>query len=267
MKNITKMLLIIPLIIGLVNGFAFAKPITIKGSTTVLPIAQACAEAYMNENPDVDISVQGGGSGIGIASIIDGTADIGDASRAIKDKELDTAAANGVTPKAHVIAMDGIAVIVNPSNSIDAFTIREIKDIFTGKVSTWVDGTKIVVISRDSSSGTFEAFNSLALGTAKVRPDALMQASNKAVATTVANTPGAIGYVGLGYVTKDVKALTVDGIIAQKDTVLSGKYPLARPLFMYTNGSPKGTVKGFIDFVKSERGQKIAEENGYVGLR
>ena len=268
MKKLIKLLLIPLLVLSFATSSALAKSdITIKGSTTVLPIAQACAEAYMDENPDVDISVQGGGSGVGIASIIDGTADIGDASRPIKDKELDKAVSNGVTPKAHVVAMDGIAVVVHPSNPVNALRRREIKDIYIGKVSKWSDGREIVVISRDSASGTFEAFNKLALDKAKVRPDALLQASNKAVATTVAMTPGAIGYVGLGYLTNEIKAVTVDGVMPTKETVLSGVYPLSRPLFMYTDGTPRGALKDFIDFVKNKQGQGIVEENGYVGLR
>jgi len=245
--------------------------VTIKGSTTVLPIAQAAAEAFMEENPGESISVQGGGSGVGIASLIDGTCDIADASRPIKDEELDKAISRGIDPQADVIAMDGIAVIVHPSNSIEAFTKKEIRAIYTGRVSDWsqVGGSsgKIVVISRDSASGTFEAFNELALDKAKVRPDALLQASNQAVATTVAKTPGAIGYVGLGYVSDRVKAVTVDGIIPSKETILSGEYALSRPLFMYTNGKPKGAVKKFIDFVLSDKGQLLVEENGYVALK
>lgn len=252
-------------------GVSFAGDITIKGSTTVLPIAQATAEEFMEVNPMINISVQGGGSGVGIASIIDGTADIGDASRPIKDKELKNAVSRGVDPKAHVVAMDGIAVIVHPSNSISALTKKQIKSIYTGGVSQWSSlggsGGKIVVISRDSSSGTFEAFNKLALDKAKVRADALLEASNQAVATVVAKTPGAIGYVGLGYVNSTVKPVTVDDIECTKESVLSGEYPLSRPLFMYTNGKPKGIVKKFLDFVSSPQGQKIAEEQGYVGLQ
>lgn len=253
-----------------VSANAFAESITIKGSTTVLPIAQACAEEFMNQNSDIDISVQGGGSGVGIASIIDGSCDIGDASRPIKDKEISKAVSNGVSPKAHVVAMDGIAVIVHPSNNINALTKKQIKDIYTGKISNWSavgSSGKIVVVSRDTASGTYEAFNKLALDKARVRPDALLNASNKAVATTVAKTPGAIGYVGLGYVNSDVKAVTVEGIEASKETVLSGEYPLSRPLFMYTNGKPTGVVKQFIDYVLSSEGQMLAEENGYVGLK
>ncbi len=248
---------------------AEAASITIKGSTTVLPIAQEAAESFMYDNPDVNISVQGGGSGVGIASIIDGTADIGDASRPIKDKELAKAVANKVEVKAHVVAMDGIAVIVHPSNPLRALSKSQLKDIYTGKVSSWssLGGSgKIVVISRDSASGTYETFYNLALGKTRVKPDALLQASNQAVLNTVARTPGAIGYVGLGYVNETVKAIPIDGVMPSKETVLSGEYPLARPLFMYTNGKPQGVVKEFLDFVKSDEGQLIAEDVGYVGL-
>ena len=269
MRSVSK-ILIAALLLCVMHGSGYAESVTIKGSTTVLPIAQACAEEYMMKNSSVDISVQGGGSGVGIASIIDGTADIGDASRPIKDKELDKAVSMGVTPKAHVVAMDGIAVVINPSNPVRALTKEQLKKIFTGGISDWSQiggsGGRIVVVSRDSASGTFEAFNNLALDKAKVRPDALLQASNQAVGTAVAKTPGAIGYVGLGYLTDSIKAIPINGIAATKETVLSGEYPLSRPLFMYTNGSPSGAVKDFIDFVVSSQGQRLAEENGYVGL-
>jgi len=253
------------------NVFAAENNIIAKGSTTVLPISQACAEIFMDQNMDIDISVQGGGSGVGIASIIDGTCDIGNASRAIKEKEIDTAKEKGVTPIGNVVARDAIAVVVNPANSVDGLTLEQIKAIYTGEFSNWsqVGGSdqEIVIISRDSASGTFEAFNELALDKEKVRPDALLQASNAAVATSVANTPGAIGYVGLGYVTSKIKAIEVDSVVPSKETVNSDTYPLARPLFMYTNGEPTGAVKEFIDFVMSEEGQKLVEENGYISVK
>lgn len=251
--------------------YAAGGDITIKGSTTVLPIAQKTSEVFMDNNPGVNISVQGGGSSIGIASIIDGTADIGDASRPIKEKEIDEAVANGRSPKAHVVAMDGIAVIVHPSNSITALTKQQIKDIYTGVISGWSEaggsGGKIVVISRDSSSGTFEAFTEKALDKAKTRPDALLQASNQAVAQVVSRTPAAIGYIGLGYITDKVKPVTVNGIECTKATVLSAEYPIARPLFMYTNGDAAGAVKEYLDFVLSAEGQRLVETEGYVGLK
>lgn len=270
MKNIGKLFLAIVLVAGLAMP-VFAESITIKGSTTVYPVAQATAEKFMDMHPEVRISIQGGGSGFGIAALIDGTTDIGNASRPIKDKEIKKALSKGTDPKAHVVALDGIAVVVNPSNSVSALTKQQIKDIYTGKISDWSDvggsGGKIVVISRDSASGTFETFNKLALDKERVRPDALLQASNQAVATTVTKTPGAIGYVGLGYLTSKVKGVDVNGVEASKDTVRSGEYSLARPLFMYTNGPAKGVVKKYLDFVTSSEGQRLAEKEGYVGLK
>jgi phosphate transport system substrate-binding protein len=275
MKN-KFMLLVLAAILGVglvIGGHALAakKGITIKGSTTVLPIAQACAEAFMNKHHDMDISVQGGGSGVGIASIIDGTCDIGDSSRPIKDKEKAKAKEKGVQVYENVVAMDGIAVIVHPSNPIEGLTKAQIKDIYTGKISKWseVQGKKgkIVVISRDSSSGTFEAFNHLALDKERVRPDSLLNASNNAVAMTVARTPGAIGYVGLGYLSPKVKALKVNGIEPTKDNVVNGSYILARKLFMYTKGEPEGSVKRFIDFVLSKDGQKLIDKAGFVSVQ
>jgi len=264
-------LTLISLLVFSANVIAAENNIVAKGSTTVLPISQACAEVFMDQNMDIDISVQGGGSGVGIASIVDGTCDIGNASRPIKEKEIATAEEKGVNVFANIVARDAIAVALNPVNDIDGLTLEQIKAIYTGEFSNWsqVGGSdqEIVVISRDSSSGTFEAFNELALDKEKVRPDALLQASNAAVATSVANTPGAIGYVGLGYVTAKIKVIEVNGIIPSKETVNSDTYPLARPLFMYTNGEPTGAVKEFMDFVMSEEGQKLVEENGYISVK
>ena len=269
MKNLNKIFIAGFLMLGLAIP-CYAEKIVLAGSTTVLPIAQKAAEVFMNSNQGADISVRGGGSGVGIAAIIDGTCDIADSSRPIKDTELDKAVTNGRHLKATVIAMDGICVIVNTSNTIGALTKNQIKDVYIGKISNWkqVGGPdeKIIVVSRDSSSGTFEAFGTLVLDGAKVRADALMQASNQAVASTVSDTSGAIGYVGLGYVTSSVKVVDVDGIKPDKETVLTGKYPVGRPLFMYTNGTPKGLAKEFIDFILSPEGQKLVEEEGFVAL-
>ena len=270
MKNVLKMLVLS--FLALVFAMpAYAEKITVEGSTTVLPIAQKAAEVFMQKDPGADIAIRGGGSGVGIASLLDGTCDIADSSRPIKDTELEKGVANGKRIKAHVVAMDGIAVIVNPSNAVSALTKAQVKDIYTGKISNWsqLGGSdqKIVVISRDTSSGTFEAFGELALDKQKVRPDAVMQASNQAIASTVARTPGAIGYVGLGFLSGDVKAVSVNGVMPSKETVLNNKYPIGRPLFMYTNGEPQGLAKLFIDFVKSPEGQKLAEEQGFVPLK
>ncbi|MCM2266250.1 MAG: phosphate ABC transporter substrate-binding protein [Elusimicrobiales bacterium] len=265
-----KKLILTVMALGLAVPLSAGK-VVLEGSTTVLPIAQKAAEVFMKNNPDADLSVRGGGSGVGIASIIDGTCDIANASRAIKPAELEKASKKGRDLKAHVIAMDGISHIVHPSNSVTGLTREQIKQIYTSRVKNWKEiggpDLKIVVISRDSASGTFEAFSEMVLNKKKVRPDAIMQASNQGIASIVARTPGAIGYVGLGYVTDSVKAISVDGVMPDKNSVLRNKYLISRPLFMYTVGAPQGTIKKFIDFLKSPEGQKIVSEEGFVGLK
>jgi len=268
--KLLKTIAAVSLILG---GLAVAgdKAIVVDGSSTLLPVAQATAEAYMDKNPGIKINVRGGGSGIGIASLQDSTCDIADSSRPIKASEISVALKKGVDPKATVVALDGIAVIVNTANGISGLTKKQVKGIYTGSISDWsqVGGTagKIIVVSRDTSSGTYEAFGALAMDGEKMRPDALLQAASQAVATTVQKTPGAIGYVGIGYISETVKALNINEIECKKDTVWSNTYPYSRPLFMYTNGKPKGESKKFIDFVLSAEGQKIVEEQGFVPLR
>ena len=251
--------------------YAASKSIAITGSTTVLPIAQRAAESFMDINEDISVSVRGGGSGVGIAALIDGRADIADASRPIKTKEIKLAREKGIDPYANVVARDGIAVVVHPDNPVDSIGIEDLKKIYTGEIENWKDlggpNKAVVVISRDYSSGTFEVFKELVLEGAKVMDGALMLASNKAVSTTISTTPNSIGYIGLGYLSKEVKALEVDGVEATEETVKEGKYKLARPLFMYTNGEPTGIIKTFIDFVFSPQGQEIAREVGYVPVK
>ena len=247
-----------------------AKSIKMSGSTTVLPIAQKAAEVYMRMNPDVRISVAGTGSGDGIKSVIDGTADIGNASRDMKSKEMKLAKSKGVTPVRHTVALDCIVPVVNPANSVKNLTLAQLKDIYTGKVKNWkqVGGADkpVVVISRDSSSGTFEVWNHKVLKKARVRPDAQLQASNGAVAQAVAGNKYAIGYVGIGYLNPKLKGVTVDGVMASAKTAMDKSYPIARELYMFTKGQPTGVVKAFLDFVKSDKGQKIAKEEGFVPL-
>jgi len=249
---------------------AAGSEITIKGSTTILPVAQVASEVFMEKNPGIKISVQGGGSGVGIASLLDKTTDIATSSRKIKTEEIEKGKASGIIPNEIAIALDGIAVIVHPTNSVKALTKAQIKDIYTGKLSNWSEvggkDAKIVIVNRDTSSGTYEAFEILALNKEKVRPDALTTASNQAVAQIVAQTPGAIGYVGHGYLTPKVKAVTVDKIECTKQTIQSEKYPLSRYLYVYTNGKPTGNVQKFINFILSKEGQKLVEEEGFVDV-
>lgn len=267
--NLVKKLFMTAIAVTCISSVSFAK-VTLEGSTTVLPIAQRAAEEMMDANDKIEISVRGGGSGVGINSLIAKKCDIAMASRSIKDSELQKAASNGVQPKAYVIAMDGIAVVVNTANTVRSLSKAQVKDIFTGKISNWKQlggaDEKIIVVSRDSASGTFEAFGELALNKEKVRSDALMQASNQAVATTVKNTKSAIGYVGIGYL-KDLGDVSIDGVKAGVETVLSGKYSYSRPLFMYVNGTAKGDAKAYIDFLLSEDGQTLVKREGFVGLK
>ncbi len=254
-------------------GFARKKEnrITLTGSTTVLPIAQLTAERYMDLHPELNISVRGGGSGVGIAALIDGTADIANASRPIKTKEIVSCRSKGIDPVGTVIAKDGIAIVVHPSNPIKELTLEQMKKIYTGEINKWSDiggsNKPIVVISRDVASGTFEVFKTKVLEGKKTRADALMLASNNAVATTVADTPDAIGYIGLGYLSLTVKAIDIDGITPTNETVTSGEYKIARPLYMYTNGNPSGKVKNYIDFVLSSEGQDVVQEVGFVPVQ
>ena len=256
-----------------IGGAALAADkISISGSTTVLPIAQKAAEVYMKINKDaVNISVSGTGSGDGIKALIEGTIDIADASRAAKGKEEKLADGKGVKLVQHVVALDCIVPVVNPKNSITELSMDQLKDIYTGKVKNWKEvggsDSPVVVISRDSSSGTFEVWNKLVLKKERVRPDAQLQASNGAVAQAVASNKYAIGYVGIGYLNKDLVGLKVNGIAASAETARTGKYPVSRELYMYTNGEPTGAVKAFLDFVMGAKGQKIAVEEGFVAAR
>ncbi|WP_457553694.1 PstS family phosphate ABC transporter substrate-binding protein [Desulfobacula sp.] len=247
-----------------------AGKLVIKGSTTVLPIAQKAAEAYMAEHPDVKISLSGGGSGNGIKAIIDGTADIGNASRFIKQKEVNMAVTKGVYPVPFRIALDAIVPVVNPKNSVANLTVEQLKNIYLGKLTNWkdVDSTpgKIVVISRDSSSGTFGVWKEIVMEKERVIPSALTVPSNGGVVQAVAGTPGAIGYVGLGYLNKEIKAVTVDGIKGNEENTLNGSYPISRGLFMFTKGWPKGETMGFISFILSKKGQELVKEAGSIPL-
>jgi len=272
MKRMFKFLLPCLLCLSFVcSGSVFAADtIVIKGSTTVLPVAQASAEMYMKSHPGVNISISGGGSGNGIKALIDGTADIGNASRFIKGKEVKLAGEKGVYPVPHRVAMDAIIPIVHNDNPVKNLTIEQLSLIYQGKIKNWkeVGGNdlKIVVVSRDTSSGTYEVWEKLVLHKAKVSPRAQLQASNGAVVQVISKNKYAIGYIGLGYLNKSVKRVDVNGVEASMANALSGKYPVSRPLFMFTEGWPKGIVSDYINFVLSKDGQAIVKKEGYVPL-
>lgn len=254
------------------------------GSDTLVNLALAWAEAFQSAHPGVLISVSGGGSGTGIAALINRTADIANSSRAMKDEERQSAQAAGVNPYEIEVARDAIAVIVHPDNPVDRLTLRQLSDIYSGKLTNWKEvgggDRPIVRLSRETNSGTHVYFleRVLRLGEKDNQtlfsPDTLLLPSSEGIISEVRQNPNAIGYDGLGYVTPDVKVLAVADakpgasyILPGIETVNAGTYPIARPLFMYTNGAPSGMIKDYIDWIVGPEGQAIVAELGFVPLK
>jgi len=254
-----------------------------KGSDTMVNLALAWTEAYASQQSEVRISVTGGGSGTGIAALINGTVDIANASRAMKPEEVERARANGIEPVEHIVADDAIAVVVNPTNPISALTIDQLSDIFTGKITRWrgVGGADrpIVLLSRESNSGTHIYFLEQVLRKGKKEnqslfsPDTLLMPSSEGISVEVRQNPNAIGYDGLGYVTPDQKTIKVARragapyVPPSIETVKEGSYPIARSLYMYTSGQPTGIIREYLDWITSAEGQEIVEELGFVPLQ
>jgi len=263
-------------LIGMIAAFlmlastAFAETaIKVDGSTTVLPIMQKVVEAYMKAHPDVKISVSGGGSGNGIKALIDGATDLAMASRAMEQKEIDLAKTKNVAPNQIVCAIDAIVPVVNPANKLTETTLAQLKDLYMGKITSWKElggEGPVVVISRDTSSGTYETWEGLVMKKERVFPGALMQASSGAVVQAVSKNKNAIGYVGIGYLDASTKGLKVDGVEPTAENAKSKKFPISRDLYLYTNGAPAGAVKGLVDFLLGAEGQKLVKEAGFVPL-
>lgn len=258
-------------VLGIDGALQAQESITINGSTTVLPIAQKVAETYLKENPGVRISVSGGGSGNGIKALIDGMTHIGMSSRFLKDSEVKLALEKGAYPVPFAVAYDCIVPIVHPSNPIQDITLDQLKAIYHGQITNWKTlggpDLQIVVISRDTSSGTYEVWEEKVMNKERVYPGALLQASSGAIVQTVSKNKYAIGYVGIGYVDATVKALSVGGIPGNETTTLDGIYPISRPLYMFTRGWPEGAVLKFISYILNpQKGQKLVKEAGFVPL-
>ena len=262
---------------------SLGKPIENIGSDTIVNLALAWAEAYQKVKPGIRISVTGGGSGTGITALINGTADITNASRAMKDEEKQQVRANGFEPNEIEIARDAIAVIVNPRNPVQMLTLPQLSDIYSGKITNWreVGGEDrpIVLLSRETNSGTHVYFleRVLRLGSSKDKtlfsPDTLLLPSSEGITAEIRQNPNAIGYDGLGYVTSDVKMLAVAAeagqpfVLPSIESVNTGTYPIARPLFMYTLGQPQGQIKDYLDWILSSDGQAIVVQLGFVPLK
>jgi phosphate transport system substrate-binding protein len=254
-----------------------------KGSDTLVNVAQAWAEAYPEVNPEVAVAVSGGGSGTGIAAMINGTVDIANASRSMKDKEKALAEKNGQSPVEHVVGYDALAVFIHKNNPITSMSLAQLKDIYTRdpKVKKWsemgitVPGCKdeIVVVSRQNNSGTYAYFQKTVLGKGgKYRQGTLDMHGSKDVADLVENTPCAIGYSGLAYATDHLKMVCIatddaDACVAPSVATASDRsYPIARPLFMYTDGEPQGAIKEYMDWIMSDTGQCILVKKGYAPI-
>ena len=275
---------------SIVFGCIFSLPLTagenefqIKGSDTMVNLVQAWAEAEMEKNPEEFLAVTGGGSGTGISSLLNGSCDVAMCSRNIKDKEIALAEKKGIHPFEIKIALDGLAIIVHPSNPVFKLTLEQLRQVFTGKITNWKDlggkDAKIVVLSREVNSGTHVYFKEHVLrnndpaSTEEFAPDALLLTSSQAIADEIAQNPDAIGYYGMWYLSELQKAVEVAKdsqgpfVPPNLDNVVSGSYPISRPLFFYTNGEPAGLLKKFIDFCLSPEGEKITIENDFVPLK
>ena len=253
------------------------------GSDTLVNLALAWAENYHGLHPVVEISVTGGGSGTGIASLINGTVSIANASRQIKPEELQQAKANGVDPKEYVVARDAIAIVVNPENPVKQLTIQQLSDIYSGKINNWseVGGEDRVIVrlSRETNSGTHVFFleNVIRLGDSKNKtlfsPDTLLLPSSEGITAETRDNPNAIGYDGLGYVTPEVKVVAIGRdasgpfIMPSAESVNNRKYPIARDLYMYTDGQPTGAILEYINWIMTPEAQAIVTQLGFVPIK
>ncbi len=255
-----------------------------KGSDTLVNVAQAWAEAYQNVEPNVVIAVSGGGSGTGIAAMINGTVDIANASRKMKKREIEMAKGRGQAPMVHIVGYDALAVFLNQNNPIKTLTIAQLNDIYNrkGTARKWSDlrvsvpgckSDQIVVVSRQNNSGTYAYFKKAVLGKkGKYRSGTLDMHGSKDVVDLVEKTPCAIGYSGLAYATDHINmaCISKDGKTCVNPSVATasdGRYPIARPLFMYTNGEPMGEIKTYMEYVKSNVGQCTILDKGYASIR
>ncbi len=246
--------------------------ITVEGSDTMVNLGQALAEVFMDEFGGVDISVAGGGSGTGIASLINGTVDLANSSRPIKDEEVDQAEANGVDVTEFVVAYDGIAVVVNPSLEVEDLTFEQLGAIYRGEITNWSEvggpDLDIVLLARDSSSGTYDFILEHVIqqddDEAVYSPNARLLPSTQGIVDETIANEAAIGYVGLGYLVPEIKVLKIDGVEANVDTVKDGSYSVSRPLFMYAAGTLSEASQAYIDWILSDEGQAVVAQIGFV---
>jgi len=274
------------LVLFLSTVLAFAakdnNSIQIKGSDTMVNLGQAWAEKYMEENPGDFVAVTGGGSGTGLSSLISGSCDIAMSSRNIKDKEIALAKQMNITPFEIKVALDGLAVVISPANPVNKLTLDQLSGIFTGRISNWKEvggkDERIVILSREVNSGTHVYFKEHVLrkgdpnSKEEFASSALMLSSSQAIADEVAGNSAAIGYYGMGYISSKQRTIAVakddksEYVDPSMENVLSGKYPISRPLFLYTHNQPQGLIKKFVDYVLSKEGQEIVVKTDFVPI-
>lgn len=258
------------------QGWA-GQTVRVKGSDTLVHLSSAWAEKFMAANPGIEVAVTGGGSGTGLSALINGTTDLANSSRAIKDLEKGALEGKGATVKEYIVGRDGIAVIVNPSNPVSALTMEQVKQLYTGQVGKWkgVGGAegKVVLYTRDSSSGTFAFFQEHVLKLKDYSVRSRRLASNSAIVQAVSEDLNAVGYVGLGYIKEagsKIKVLKISqnasspAVMPSVATVKDNSYPISRPLYVYGKGEAQGAVKTFVDYMLSPEGQTVVEEMGFV---
>lgn len=236
--------------------------IAIAGSTTVQPLAEKLGRAFEQDNPETRIDVLGGGSSVGVASAADGTVNIGATSRELKAGEPELIK--------HLLARDGVAIVVHPSNQVDSLTTEQVRHIFSGETTNWneVGGAdqSIAVVAREEASGTRAAFEELVMEGELITAAAILQISNGNLRQTVSTTANSIGFLSFGFLDEAVKALAIDGVEVTAANAKSGSYPVVRPLYFLTKEEPEGLTKDFIDFCLGEEGQEIVSEEGYIAV-
>ena len=266
--NLKKLLVlplaVIPILVTIFTGCSGdLVTISLAGSTTVTPVADVLAESYMAAHRNVEVTVSGGGSGVGVTSAHEGTVDIGMASRDLKATEPDLTK--------HLLARDGIAIVTHTGNTaVTGLTIEQVRNIYNGTITNCseVGGTSatITVVSREEGSGTRDAFEELVMDDSLIAETAILQPSNGSVRTAVAGNVNSIGFLSFGYLDTTVKTLAINGVAGTAANAKSGTYPVVRPLYFLTNGTPTGEVKKFIDYCRSEEGQAIVEQQGFLSV-
>lgn len=284
MKKITiaTLVLISLLILAGCQKGASGKSVEVQGSDTMVNVTQSWAQDFMADNPDIDVVVNGGGSSVGIQGLINGTTNVANSSRNMKDEEKAEAKKKGVNPVETIVGYDGIVVATNKNNKVSKLTIKQVADIFTGKITNWKDvGGKdlpIVLLSRESSSGTYEFFKEHVLnngdnkGTANFAANTSLLNNSSQIVEQIEGNEKAIGYFGMGYATSSINEIAIaaengaEYIKPTVENVKSKKYSISRSLQIYSNGEPKGEIKKYVDFILGLKGQSILEKAGFVAL-